>query len=111
MLAKKKWKNIIGDFYVLIDDELDHELIQNKIEIIIDKELSLIIKGCNLPESWLKPNLKNISLSLRQLSTVLENVFIILLVLFNFWTIWFFMREEKERCLPKREKVKKQNHR
>ena len=31
----------------------------------------------------------------------MENVFIILLVLFNFWTIWFFMREEKERCLPK----------
>lgn len=31
----------------------------------------------------------------------MENVFILLLVLFNFWTIWFFMREEKERSLPK----------
>ena len=31
----------------------------------------------------------------------MENVFIVLLVLFNFWTIWFFMREEKERSLPK----------
>lgn len=31
----------------------------------------------------------------------MENVFIVLLVLFNFWTIWFFVREEKERCQPK----------
>lgn len=36
----------------------------------------------------------------------MENVFIVLLVLFNFWTIWFFMREEKERCLPKEGKGK-----
>ena len=29
----------------------------------------------------------------------MESVFIVLLVLFNFWTIWFFVKEEKERCL------------
>lgn len=27
----------------------------------------------------------------------MEKVFIVLLVLFNFWTIWFFVREEEER--------------
>lgn len=30
----------------------------------------------------------------------METIFIVLLVLFNIWTIWFFVREEKERCLP-----------
>lgn len=29
----------------------------------------------------------------------MESVFIVLLVLFNFWTIWFFVKEEKERFL------------
>lgn len=36
----------------------------------------------------------------------MENVFIVLLVLFNFWTIWFFMREEKDRSLPNEGKGK-----
>lgn len=31
----------------------------------------------------------------------METIFIVLLVLFNIWTIWFFVREEKERCLPR----------
>ncbi len=30
----------------------------------------------------------------------MEHVFIVLLVLFNLWTIWFFVREEEERCQP-----------
>lgn len=31
----------------------------------------------------------------------MEKVFIVLLVLFNFWTIWFFMREDEERSLSR----------
>lgn len=36
----------------------------------------------------------------------MEHVFIVLLVLFNLWTIWFFVREEEERCQPEEGKDK-----
>ena len=88
---------LISDGTVSISSYIDHVLTEHfkQYGTVIDEmylekqrtstSVSAFL-GRNKPTSKCKP---------------MENVFIILLVLFNFWTIWFFMREEKERCIPK----------
>lgn len=52
--------NIIGDFNILINRNINLDLIQNKLELVLDQNFSNLIESKSLPSTWLEPNLESV---------------------------------------------------